>query len=102
MKLNESQNPNESKKERRLSNHHLLPKSKWWANNDMNIETIKETTHRAIHTLFANQLIAEQLITTINISEKALREDIKQRLLETLSQRNIGDPYEWYIPEVIL
>jgi len=55
----------------------------------MNIETIKETTHRAIHTLFANQLIAEQLITTINISEKALREDVKQRLYETLASRDI-------------
>ena len=102
MKLNESQNPNESKKERRLSNHHLLPKSKWGSNNDMNIETIRETTHRAIHTLFENQMIAEQLITTINISEKALREDVKQRLYETLASRNIWDPYERYIPEVIL
>ena len=102
MKLNESQNPNESKKERRLSTHHLLPKSKWWANCEQNLEVIRETTHRSLHCLFENQLIAEQLITTINISEKALREDVKQRLLETLSQRNIGDPYEWYIPEVIL
>lgn len=102
MMLKPNENPNESKRERRLSNHHILCKSRWWANNDANIETIKETTHRAIHTLFANQLIAEQLITTINISEKALREDVKQRLLETLSQRDIDDPYERYIPEVIL
>ena len=102
MKLNESQNPNESKKERRLSNHHILPKSMWWANCEQNLEVIRETTHRSLHCLFANQMIAEQLITTINISEKALREDVKQRLYGTLASRDIWDPYERYIPEVIL
>ena len=50
----------------------------------------------------ANQTIAEQLITTVNLSETALREDVKQRLLETLSQRDINDPYEWYDDKVIL
>ena len=47
-------------------------------------------------------MIAEQLITTVNLSEKALREDVRQRLYEMLSSRDIKDPYEWYIPEAIL
>lgn len=96
--------PNEklSKNGKRTSRHHILCKSRWWATNDINLEALKLTTHRAIHTLFANQMIAEQLITTVNLSEKALREDVRQRLYEMLSSRDIKDPYEWYIPEVIL
>lgn len=46
-------------------------------------------------------MIAEQLITTINISAKALRPDVKQWLLEVLNSKDILDPYEWYKEEVI-
>jgi len=46
-------------------------------------------------------MLAEQLITTVNISEKALREDVRERLIETLTSRNIYDPYERYKPDVI-
>jgi hypothetical protein len=42
-------------------------------------------------------MIAEQLITTIELSEKALKEDVRDRLLETLSSKNIHDPSERYI-----
>ena len=90
-----------SRKEARYSHHHLLPQSRGWANIDENIDLIKETQHRAIHTLFANQLIAEQLITTVNISSKALREDVKQWLLETLNSRDISNPEERYDDRVI-
>ena len=82
--------------ENNYSMHHILPKSRDWASNDRNIELIKNTTHRAIHTLFANQMIAEQLITTVWLSEKALREDVRRWLLDTLTSRDIQDPYEWY------
>lgn len=82
--------------ENNYSMHHILPKSRDWASNDRNIELIKNTTHRAIHTLFANQTIAEQLITTVWLSEKALREDVRRWLIDTLTSRDIEDPYEWY------
>ena len=45
---------------------------------------IKDNHHRALHVLFQNQLIAEQLITTVNLSAKALRDDVIQWILETL------------------
>lgn len=88
-------------KDKEMSRHHLLPQSQWGANIPRNIELIRDTQHRAIHTLFENQMIAEQLITTINISSKALREDVKQWLLETLTSRDINDPYERYDKRVI-
>ena len=78
-----------------------MPKHPYGNDSDNNIEIIKDNYHRAIHTLFANQIIAEQLITTVNISSKALREDVKQWLLDTLNQRDIHDPREWYKEDVI-
>ena len=83
------------------SRHHILPRSQHGANINKNIELIKDTHHRAIHTLFQNQMLAQQLITTIWLSEKALREDVKEWLIETLQSRNINDPYEWYKSECI-
>ena len=47
-------------------------------------------------------MIAEQLIRTVNISEKALRPDVKEWLLEVLTSKDIDDPYERYDPKVIL
>ena len=82
--------------ENNFSIHHILPRSQHWSDESLNLEILRNSTHRAIHTLFANQMIAEQLITTIWLSEKALRDDVRKWLLETLTSRNILDPYEWY------
>jgi hemerythrin len=57
--------------------------------------------HKAIHQLFVNQLIAEQLITTINISAKALRPEVKEWLLEVLQSKDISNPELWYKEECI-
>ena len=46
-------------------------------------------------------MIAEQLLTTVWLSEKALREDVRRWLLDTLTSRDIEDPYEWYKDECI-
>lgn len=89
------------KKEIPMSKHHLLPQSQWWANISRNIELIRDVQHRAIHTLFENKMIAEQLLTTVNISSKALRPDVKQWLIDVLTSKDIDDPYERYDPRVI-
>jgi len=90
-----------TKIENNYSMHHILPKSRDWSSNDRNVELLKNTTHRAIHTLFSNQMIAEQLLTTIDISAKALREDVKEWLIDTLTTRDIHDPRERYDEKVI-
>lgn len=88
-------------KEEKYSRHHILPRSRRGSNEPCNIELIKDNFHRSLHTLFQNQMIAEQLITTVNVSEKALRDDVRQRLLETLTSKNIYDPYERYREDAI-
>ena len=90
-----------TKIENNYSVHHILPKSRDWSSSDRNLELLKNTTHRAIHTLFSNQTIAEQLITTVWLSEKALREDVRRWLLDTLTSRDIEDPYAWYVESAI-
>lgn len=87
--------------EDQFSRHHILPRSRFWSNESTNIEIVKNTTHRALHTLFQNQMIAEQLITTVELSEKALREDVRQWLLDVLTSKNIHDPYTWYKDDCI-
>lgn len=87
--------------EDQYSKHHILPKSRFWSSEPVNMEILKNTTHRALHTLFQNQMIAEQLITTVELSAKALREDVREWLIETLNSRDIHDPYEWYDDKVI-
>lgn len=89
------------KLEEQYSKHHILPKSRWGSSENCNIEMLKNTTHRALHTLFQNQMIAEQLITTVGLSEKALREDVRERLLDVLTSKNIHDPYTWYKDDCI-
>lgn len=92
---------NKEKKEIPMSKHHLLPQSQWGANIERNIELIRDVNHRAIHTLFQNKMIAEQLLTTVDISSKALRSDVKEWLIEVLTSKDINDPYERYDPRVI-
>lgn len=87
--------------ENNYSLHHILPKSRDWSNEWSNLEMIKNTTHRAIHTLFTNQMIGEQLITTVSLSEKALREDVRRWLIDTLTSLDIQDPYARYKDECI-
>lgn len=87
------------KKEIKLTTHHLLPSSKGGSSHSHNLVELRETYHQAIHTLFANQLLAEQLITTVNISSKALRPEVKERLLETLTAHDADDLEFWYRPE---
>ncbi len=92
---------NKERKEVSMSKHHLLPQSQWGANIARNIELIRDVNHRAIHTLFQNKMIAEQLLTTVDISSKALRSDVKEWLIEVLTSKDINDPYERYDPRVI-
>ena len=87
------------KKEIKLTTHHLLPSSRNGSSHSHNLVELRETYHQALHTLFSNQLLAEQLITTVNISSKALRPEVKERLLETLTAHDADDLEFWYKPE---
>ena len=80
-----------SRKECRYSTHHILPRSRWGNSDDDNLIELKETTHRAIHTLHANKLIAEQLITTLDLSKQAMRPEVVEWLVDTLTKHEVDD-----------
>ena len=79
------------KKEFKHSTHHILPRSRGGNNSEDNLVELRETQHRAIHTLFANKLIAEQLITTLDISKQAMRPEVVEWLVETLTKHEADD-----------
>ena len=83
------------------SEHHILPKSQNWNSNPNNIIGLRNTTHQAIHTLFANQMIGQQLISTVWLSAKALKWEVIWWLLDTFMSKDIHDPTQWYKDEVI-
>lgn len=84
------------KKERWTSVHHIVPRSKWGTSEGQNLLELRDSKHRALHTLFANQLIAEQLLTTIDLSSKAMRPEVVERLIETLTAHDESDLDFWY------
>ena len=84
------------KKERWTSVHHVCPSSRWGTSDRRNLLEIKDNLHRSFHHLFANKLIAEQLLTTIDLSRKALRPEVTERLVETLTAHDASDLDFWY------
>ena len=89
------------RRENQYSEHHILPKSREWSSNEHNLLYIKESTHRAIHTLFQNQMIGEQLINMVWLSAKALKWEVVWWLLDTFMSKDIRDPSQRYKDEVI-
>jgi len=49
-----------------------------------------------LHTLFDNKLIAQQLLTTLDISKKAMRPEVLEWLVETLTAHDPEDLDFWY------
>jgi hypothetical protein len=86
------------KKAFRYSTHHIVPRSQWGNNDEDNLSELRETQHRAIHTLYANRLIAEQLITTLDLSKQAMRPEVVEWLVDTLTAHDVNDLDFWYKP----
>lgn len=76
----------------KLSNHHLLCQhpdtdtTYQGSNHPHNLIRIKQNYHDAIHTLFVNKMIADQMLTCVDISEKALLPEVRSWLVEVLTQ----------------
>lgn len=84
------------RKEREYNLHHWCPRSRNGDTNDLNVESIRRTTHDAIHTIFANDIFPEQVERLTNMTSRVLLPEIQQELLERLSARDIHDPTQRY------
>lgn len=94
-------------KERNLTTHHLLCQhpdtntNLLWSSHPHNLIKIVDSTHRAIHTLFANKMIADQMLTCVDISQKALLPEVRAWLVDVLTQLDPKDPTLRYKEECI-
>lgn len=68
-----------------LNKHHICPTSRWGVNIQDNIVRLNIDIHQALHRLFGNMTIEEQMKRLVKISETALRADFKEELIELLS-----------------
>ena len=73
-----------SKRHNQLTNHHALPKSRDGSNNKPNTRRIKDSVHRAIHTLFQNETFTEKLETLLCMDADVLTDEIKRRVYEII------------------
>lgn len=91
-----------------LTTHHLLCQNPdtnttyKWSNDPINLLRIKWNVHDAIHTLFVNKMIADQMLTCVNISEKALIPEVRDWLVDVLTKNlDPKDPTLRYREECI-
>lgn len=84
------------RKEREYNDHHRCPRSKFWATNDLNVETIRKTVHDAIHTVFANDIFPEQIERLTNMTSRVLLPEIQKELLDWINSRDPHDPSQRY------
>jgi len=84
----------------RLTCHHLLSKFSGWSNKDINKALIRQTRHRAIHTLYWPANPIEQLEMNLHINSQILKEEFINNVLEVLEYDNPEYIYkDWvYIP----
>ena len=85
-----------SRKNISYSNHHIIPKSRGGRTDNSNLELIKDSIHRAIHTLFANQIFPEQIEKLTDMTSRVLLPEVQKELLERLRTRDIHNPEERY------
>lgn len=85
-----------SRKNISYSNHHIIPKSRGGKTDSSNLELIKDSMHRAIHVLFANDIFPEQIEKLTDMTSRVLLPEIQKELLEWINSRDIHDPTQWY------
>lgn len=89
----------------KLTTHHLLCQNPdtnttiKWSNHPTNLIKLTDKYHSALHTVLANKMIADQMLTCVDISRKALLPEVVTWLVETLTALDPKDPTLWYKPE---
>ena len=74
---------------KKITRHHIIPKSIGGSNHRNNIIELMNTQHRALHTIFENQDPVEQIDTILSISATALTEEFKRDIIKILSIQEI-------------
>jgi hypothetical protein len=76
------------------SSHHILPTSRNGSSEQNNLITLRKNYHVALHNVFANQTIDEQIRTLIDLSRTALNDRVTKELLSLLNSYSQEERYE--------
>ena len=77
----------------KITKHHILPKSLWGNRHYDNIAKLRETKHRALHTMFHNQAPHEQVLELIDLTWKAINKTFSEAIIETVHWFDIEEMY---------
>lgn len=78
--------------------HHILPKSRWGARNEVNEMYVKKNRHHAFHDFFQNQTFPEQVKTLLDWSWQALSERATVQIARAIREEDIQ---YWYKREAV-
>ena len=73
--------------------HHILPRSRGGSNSRDNIVRLDVRHHKALHMLFINNTVPEQIDRILGIASTALTEEVKSDIIKIL---DIDDMQYWY------
>ena len=68
-----------------LTNHHIIPKSYWWNRYAHNIASLRDNKHKALHTMFSNNLPHEQVLNIVDLTGKAINKVFSQAIMEVVN-----------------
>ena len=77
----------------RITQHHLVPKSKNWTNNKVNLLPLRSDIHSAFHMIFKDDTPQEQIQTLLNINTTVLTEEVKSDIIHILDNKELD---YWY------
>ncbi len=73
------------------NDHHIVARSKWWNNHPDNIDRMRITEHRALHTLFDNFDTITKIEKILDMEDTVLQWDFLRDI------RRVLDLYRWQI-----
>lgn len=76
----------------KLTQHHIVPRSQWWSDNEVNIKMLKRNKHSALHLLFENDTPRDQIIRLLySINGSALNKEFQNDIMKILQESD-----DWY------
>lgn len=77
----------------KITNHHKVTKSHGGNNHYDNIVKLPETKHRALHTLFEDQLLHQQVQTLVDLTGKAINKNFRDDVMSVMWDYEIDQTY---------
>jgi len=78
---------------RKITKHHLITKSNWGNNHYDNIAKLWDNQHKALHTLFEDQILHQQVQTLVDLTWKAINKNFRDDIQSVLWDYELDQMY---------